>query len=136
MYSALDGINWLAILACVIAGQLLLTVWFAAIFPRPWARAYGVDDPKQHTREIPPYTYALGALCVFLLSVGTAALQGALGIDGVGPALALGLGIALHFSLATALPGYAFLKRWNAFILAMGSQIALILVVSVILGAL
>jgi len=128
------AINWLAILACVVAGQVLLTVWFVAVFAKPWAKEYGVDDPKQHTAEVPGYTYAIGAACVFLVSLGIALMQARLGIQGVGAGVTFGFFVAIHFAAATALPGYAFLRRYRAFGLALGSQVALILVVSTILA--
>lgn len=130
----LGSLNWFAILACVVVGQVFLTVWFLVLFGEPWAKAYGAADKQQHTKEIPGYTYAIGAACVLLLSLGLAVLQQNLGIQTVGGGLMLGLVIALHFSIATALPGYAFLKRWNAFFLAIGSQTILIVILSVILA--
>ena len=39
------ALNWLAILTCVVVGQVFLTIWFVALFAKPWAKAYGVDDP-------------------------------------------------------------------------------------------
>lgn len=131
----IENFNWLAILLCVVVGQVFLTIWFAVIFAKPWAMAYGVDDPKQHTKEIPGYTYGIGALCVLLLTLGLSGLQAALGIASAGDGLALGLFVALHFCIATALPGYAFLKRWRACVLAVGSQAALIPILSLILAA-
>ena len=129
-----DGLNWLAIVTCVVVGQIFLTVWFVALFGEPWAKAYGAADKAQHTKEIPGYTYAIGVVCTFLVTFGLAVIQRTLGVEGAGAGFLLGLWIALHFCIATALPGYAFLKRWSAFFLAIGSQTALILIVSVILA--
>ena len=134
MSFSLLNLNWLAIGLCVVLGQAFVTLWFAVIFARPWAKVYGVDDPKQHTSEIPGYTYAVGAGCVFLLSVGLASLQRDLGLKTLSDGLGLGLAVAIWFSIATALPGYAFLRRWRAFILAMGSQCALIMLLSAVLS--
>lgn len=128
------AINWLAILACVVVGQVFLTVWFVALFAKPWAKEYGVDDPKQHTKAVPGYTYGIGAACVLLVSVGIALLQAGLGVEGVAGGVTFGLFVALHFAVATALPGYAFLKRYRAFGLALGSQVVLIVVLSTILA--
>ena len=129
-----NNINWAAVLVCLVIGQVFLTVWFTALFGKPWAKAYGVDDPKQHTKEVPGYTYAIQIISTALLVTGMAALQGSLAINTVGSGLMFGLYIALFFSIATALPGYAFLKRWNAFFLAMGSQTVLIIIISIILA--
>ncbi|MGE0432943.1 MAG: DUF1761 domain-containing protein [Planctomycetota bacterium] len=128
------AINWLAIVVCVVVGQIFLTVWFVALFAKPWARAYGVDDAKQHSKEIPGYTYGIGALCVFLLSLGLAGLQQGLGVKTAVDGLVFGGYAAACLCVATALPGYAFLKRWRAGALAIGSQAALIVILSLILA--
>lgn len=132
--NALADINWVAVVACVVIGQVFLTLWFAVVFARPWAIAYGVADPKDHTRAIPLYTYAMGAGCVLLLSIGLNLLQSKLGVTTVLGGLGLGAFVAIFFMGATALPGYAFLKRWRAFALAIGSQAALILILSAVLS--
>ncbi len=127
-------VNWFAILACVIIGQIFLTIWFVVIFGTPWAKEYGVENKQQHAKEIPGYTYAVQIFSTALLIIGIALLQNTLEIDSVDDGLLLGICIAIFFAITTALPGYAFLKRWNAFLMAMGSQIILILIVSIILA--
>lgn len=127
-------LNWLGILASFVLGQLLLTVWFAALFKRPWAKEYGVADPKQHTQALPGYTYAVGAGCTLLLTVGLAALQQGLGVTGATEGLVLGAFVTLCFGVAIALPGYAFLKRYAAFWLALGAQAVVILSISLLLA--
>lgn len=129
-----QGINWLAVVACVVVGQVFLTVWFAVVFAKPWAKAYGVDDPKQHTKEVPGYTYGLGAACVALLSLGLALLQARTGVSTLGGGLSTALVVAVCFCAATVLPGYAFLRRWTACALALGSQVTLIVLLSSILA--
>jgi hypothetical protein len=127
-------LNWWAIVACVVVGQIVLTVWFVVLFAKPWALAYGVDDPKKHTAEVPAYTYGIQVLCMALLSFGLAVLQQAMGVASIGGGLAVGLLVAVCFALATATPGYAFLRRWRAYFIAMGSQVAAILILSAILA--
>lgn len=130
-----SAFNWLAILACIIAGQAFLTVWFLVLFGEPWAKAYGAASAKEHTAEVPGYTYAIGLACVVLLTLGLASLQQITAVADIGAGLATGLFVAVCFSIATALPGYAFLKRWPAFFLGVGAQVVLILILSVILAA-
>lgn len=129
------AINWLAIVACIVAGQVLLTVWFAVIFADPWARAYGgaTMTKTQHTKEIPGYTYAIGAACVAALAITLSLLRHALAIDGVGASLGLGTLVGLGVFIPMALPAYAFLRRWNAFGLGASSQLVLVLVLSLVL---
>ncbi len=128
------GLNWLAILVSVIVGQVFLTVWFAVIFADPWAKAYGAADKAEHTKQIPGYTYGVGLACMILLTIGLALLQQGLGVTTFGAGLGSGLMVAICFGVATALPGYAFLKKWDAALLAIGSQVVLILILSVILA--
>lgn len=127
-------LNWLAIIVSIIAGQIISTIWFVVLFGDPWAKEYGVENKQAHTKAIPPYTYAVGLVCTALLVLSIAILQNALGISSVGSAIGLGLFIAVGLAAATSLPGYAFLQRWSAFALAIGSQVAMILGISVILA--
>ncbi len=128
------NLNWLAIILCIVVGQIVLTVWFAVLFAEPWARTYGAADKAEHTKDIPGYTYAVGLACMIVLTVGLALLQQNLGVDSFSAGLSSGFVIALCFALATALPGYAFLKKWNAAVLAIGSQFVVILILSSILA--
>ena len=130
----LSSLNWLAIGTCLVFGQVFLSVWFIVIFGTPWAKEYGVQDKKQHSKEIPGYTYGIQALCTLLLIIGLAIMQSISGIDSWMGGLLFGLFVAVFFAIATALPGYVFLKRTNAFLMAMGSQAILIVIVSIILA--
>ena len=129
-----SSLNWLAIGTCMVFGQAFLSVWFIVLFGTPWAREYGVQDKKQHTKEIPGYTYGVQALCTFLLVLGLALMQSLIGVATLKSGVLFGLFVAVFYVIATALPGYIFLKRMNAFLMAMGSQAILILVSSTILA--
>ena len=128
-----SALNWVAVLVAVIAGQVVSTVWFVVLVGDPWARAYGAKDKKQHTSEVPGYTYGVGVLCTATLVITIALLQAALKVTDVGAALKLGVLLALGLCLATIIPGQAFLRRWSVASLAGGSQVAMILVISVVL---
>ncbi len=130
----LSSLNWITIGTCLVFGQVFLSVWFIVIFGTPWAKEYGVQDKKQHAKEIPGYTYAIQAFCTFLLIVGLAAIQSVIGIDSLMGGLLFGGFVAVFFAIASSLPGYIFLKRTNAFLLAIGSQAILIVIVSIILA--
>lgn len=129
-----SGINWLAVVVSVIAGQIISTVWFVALFGEPWAQEYGAGSKQQHTKEIPGYTYGIQVLCTILMVVGLAVLQQSLGVASVADALRLGILVAIGFCVATGLPGQAFLKRWRVAAIALGCQVAMILGISLILG--
>ncbi len=128
-------LNWPAIGVCFVAGQIYLTLWFTVIFGEPWAKAYDPAKTKaEHTKEVPGYTYGIGALCTLLLTLGIALLQAMVGVSGIASALGLAFTISVVFVLATMIPGYAFLRRWNALVLAAGSQVTLIFILSIILA--
>lgn len=126
------ALNWWAIIAGVVIGQVVLTLWFAVLFAEPWAKVYGAVDKAQHAAEVPPYTYGIGLLCMVLLTVGLAVLRSALGVSGFANGLSMGLFVAIMFCLATAVPGYAFLKRWSALKLAIAPQFIVIIVISIL----
>jgi hypothetical protein len=131
---AIASFNWFAILASVVAGQVISTVWFVVLFGAPWAAEYGADSRQQHAKEVPPYTYGVGLLCTIILVLSIATLQRAFAIESASSALGLGLFVALGFCGATGLPGQAFLKRWRVFFIAYGSQTVMILAISLILA--
>ena len=130
----LSSLNWGAVLVSVVAGQVVSTVWFVALFGQPWAEEYGAADKKQHTSEIPGYTYGVQAFCTLLLVLSLALLQSWLGVSSAGGALGLGALVSVGFCVATGLPGQAFLKRWRVAGIALGSQVAMIMTISLILG--
>ncbi|MEM6736713.1 MAG: DUF1761 domain-containing protein [Bacteroidota bacterium] len=130
----LTSLNWIAIGVCLVVGQVFLSIWFIVIFGTPWAKEYGVQDKKQHTKEIPGYTYGIQAVCTLMLILGLAIMQSMIGVNSLLNGFLLGLFVAFFYVIATALPGYIFLKRTNAFLMAIGSQTILILIVSVILA--
>ncbi len=135
MEIAFSDINWIAIVVAVVAGQVLLTLWFTLLFGEPWAKAYGAEDRAAHTKAVPGSVYGVGLACMVLLVIGTELLHQAAGITNLGGGLIFGLIAALAYGIATVLPGYCFLLKADAGRLAAGSQATAILVVSVILSA-
>ena len=135
MELSLSGINWLAVGVSIVAGQIISTVWFVVLFAQPWAREYGAENAKQHTKEIPGYTYAVQIACTATMVVALAVLHRAVGVRSIGDAVALGLLVAIGFCIATGVPGQAFLKRWRVAAIAFGCQATMLVAVSVILGA-
>lgn len=132
----LAAINWWAVLAAIVAGQVISTVWFVVLFGEPWAKEYGAFDKKQHTKEVPGYTYAVQILCTVILVMSLAILQQWLAVGSMADALKLGLLVAIGFCVATGVPGQAFLKRWRVAAIAFGCQATMIVAISLILAAL
>ena len=126
-------LQWVAILVSVVVGQIVSTLWFVALFGEPWAREYGVASSKEHTKEVPPYTYAVGIACTTALAISLAVLQRAFGVQSVGGALQLAGFVSVGLCIATGVPGQAFLRRWRVALLACGSQVAMIVAMSIVL---
>ncbi len=129
------ALNWMAVVAGIIGAQVISTVWFVVLFGDPWAKEYGAESKQQHTKEIPPYIYGVQLLCTIALVVTLALLHQALGVNSLVGALGIGLLVSVGFCIATGLPGQAFLKRWRVAAIALGSQVAMIMGASLILGA-
>ena len=104
------------------------------LFGEPWAKEYGAKDKKQHTKEVPGYTYAVQVLCTVVLVLSLALLQQLLSVDSSMEALQLGALVAVGFCVATGVPGQAFLKRWRVAAIALGCQATMIVGISLILG--
>ncbi len=128
-------INWIAVFVCFVVGQVYLTLWFTVFFGDAWAQAYQPGKTKaEHTKEVPGFTYAIGAACTLLMVIGLALLQTLAGVQGVIGGISVGLFVGICFVGATMIPGYAFLRRWPALILAAGSQISIVIIISLILS--
>jgi len=131
-----SDLAWLPIGVSLVVGQIFMTLFFTVLFGKPWAVAYGPGKtPKEHTKEVPGYTYAIGAACTLAMTLCIAILQTALGVSGIGDALALGVLLSVGLVAASITPGYAFLRRWNAYVFVLASQVALLLIISAVLGA-
>ena len=122
-----------AIITSILAGQVISTIWFVAIIGELWAKEYGAKDRHEHTKDIPMYTYFVGLVCTTLLVFSIAILQQLLKVNTIVDAVYLACYIVIGFAGATSLPGHAFLKRWSAFLMIIGSQFFMILGISMIL---
>lgn len=96
MLAAFSQINWLAVLAAMVAHFILGGVWFAALFGKQYAQALGIaDQPPQK----PALIFFIGPLlCGAVTIITTAFLLRALAISDYGSALTLGaiVGIGYH----------------------------------------
>ncbi|MEL7104056.1 MAG: DUF1761 domain-containing protein [Pseudomonadota bacterium] len=135
MEVAFSELNWIAIIVAVVAGQVLLTLWFTVLFGDPWAKAYGAESRAAHTKDVPGSAYGVGFACMVALVLATAFLHQAAGVTDLAGGLTFGLIGAVGYGLATVLPGYGFLLKSAAGRIAAGSQASAILLVSLILGA-
>jgi hypothetical protein len=134
MGSGFSELNWPIIALCVVAGQIIATLWFTVLFGDSWAKEYGASSRQQHSSEIPAYTYIIGLFTNIALTLGIYWLQVAMNTDSLSKGLCQGVFISLFFCLPCIAPGQAFLKRWKVLALTAGSQSVIIIVISMILS--
>ncbi len=134
MTIALTELNWLTIIAAVVLGQVILTLWFTVLLGDAWARAYGAESRAEHTKAVPGSAYGIGALCTLLMTLSIAIIQQAAGVAGFSGGLIFGIIAAVGFGFATVFPGYGFLVKQDAGAIAAGSQAAAIFCISILLA--
>ncbi len=127
-----DSINWLAVLASVVAMQVIGTLWYSPVlFGKAWQKAVGMgpDDKPAPGKAI------INAIVMALItSIAMALLVGWTGAAGVGQALTLGVIVGVGFCIAVIATNSAFEGRPAALVLInSGHYLADILVISLIL---
>ena len=98
MFDVLGDLNWLGILVGFIALTLLGGLWFAALFPAAYNRSLG-RDPKAKAPSTPLFL-AGPPVTSLIVTVTSAVLFAALGIDSYGDALLFGLIVGLGYLAA------------------------------------
>lgn len=98
MLDVISRLDWLAIALATIAVFVLGALWFTPLFGRAWDRSLGISREKG-ARYSPIY-YVMPLVTSLLVSTATAILVVALGIDGWGESLLLGLVVGVGYSAA------------------------------------
>jgi hypothetical protein len=98
MFNVLSELNWLAVLASVVAWTVIGGVYFGAVIARPYAVALGrQNEPKT---KPPAITFVGPMITGIVMVLTTAVLIRALGIDAIGDAVAFGLIVGLGYLAA------------------------------------
>jgi hypothetical protein len=135
--TAIWDVDWLAVGLATLACYVLGALWFTPLFGRTWDSAIGVERRPGH-RFATSY-YVVPLVSAFLVSTTTAVLLEALGTEGLGDAVALGLvlgvGVAAPVTLTNALTPHT--PRPFLFAAVTGSYhvVAVVLAAAVLLGA-
>ena len=89
----MPAINHLAVLAAVVASQILGYLWYSVLFAKPWAIGYRLAENA--LAETPPWTYLVTVAGAVAFSYGTAIVAGLIAVSGVLGGLLLGGGLWL-----------------------------------------
>lgn len=98
MLDAFASLNWFAVALATLAYFVLGALWFTPLFGRAWDRSLGID--RRRGERYPPIYYVVPFASSVLVSVATAVLVAATGVDGWADAALLGLVVGIGYSAA------------------------------------
>lgn len=101
MVVGFSGLPWLGIALATLAYYVLGAVWFTPLFGRAWDSALGHRrDPN--SRFSPRY-YLVPLISSLIVATATAMLAGALALDRISDALALGSVVGIGYGASVSL---------------------------------
>jgi uncharacterized protein DUF1761 len=98
MFNVLGNLNGVGILVGFVVFTLLGGVWFAGLFPAAYNRSLGRDPQAKPSPS--PLFFAGPALTSLVITVTSAVLTAALGVDTLGDALLFGLIVGVGYLAA------------------------------------
>jgi hypothetical protein len=98
MLDALTSVNWFSVTLATLAYFVLGALWFTPLFGRSWDRSLGIE--RKRGERYPAVYYVVPLVSSMLVSVATAVLVGAIGIEGWADAAVLGLVVGIGYSAA------------------------------------
>ena len=131
----MGSINWLAILACVVAAQGIGFIWYSKpVLLNPWLKSIG---KKQNiTENANPMTYILTILAAVIIAIFLTFVIAAMGgtdmKSGVTAGLMIWIGFVATTSATNALFGQRGMKNW---LIESGNHLVTLLVFGAILGS-
>lgn len=128
------GVNWLAIVVCVLANMIIGAVWYG-VFANPWMAGIGkTREEIEQNQNMQPY--AVAVLNSFLMAFVLANVLSWAGISGLINGLFVGLLMWLGFTGFTMGANHAFEGRsLNLWAINSGTYLVGLLVMGAILGA-
>ena len=88
MFDALSSVRWLGVAAAFVPYFFLGGLWFTVLFPRPYWRSLGKENPPS---QKPAPLFIIGpAICSLVITITTAVLMRALHVDSLSGGLQLG----------------------------------------------
>jgi uncharacterized protein DUF1761 len=130
-----SGINWLAVVVCVIASGVIGFIWYhPAVFFKAWWKGIGKSDSDRANPSSILYVYTFIAAAVEAVFV--ALLLKTMGSMTLTSGLQAGFMIWLGFVAPTNLVNNLFAGRgWTVWLIEAGDHLVYLLVCGAILGA-
>lgn len=103
----LGSVNWLAVVIATVVYFALGALWFAPMTPigKAWMKAAAYESPTSGTMSTNVF-YIIPIVTCLVMVTAVALLAGAVGVDGLGEGIVLGLvvgiGVAVPLTLTTA----------------------------------
>jgi hypothetical protein len=135
-----SSINWLAVVACVVASMIIGGVWFApkTFFPM-WWKAIGKPDNEGPSNTNMGMVWGLIVLASFVQAVFMSLMVTAMGSMSGGATLGsgamAGFFLWLGFVAPSSLTNKLFADRLKAWVLEAGNHLVTFVVMGAILGA-
>jgi hypothetical protein len=107
----LSSLNWLAILAGAVAFWILGSIWYSALFSKPWVKMHGVNVDNPDAKKGMALMFTGSFVLMFVASTGIALLLQLLPAGDVGHAAKLGLLVSVCFSFTAMAVNYVYLKK-------------------------
>jgi hypothetical protein len=136
-----SSINWLAVLACLVASMIVGSIWFSpkTFFPA-WWKAIGKSDKDQPSMASPAVTWGLTILAALVESIFMVLFVKAMGTMNPGGATLAsgamaGFLIWLGFVATTSLTNKLFAARLKAWLYEAGNHLVTMVIMGAIAGA-
>ena len=137
-----SAINWLAVIACVVASMIIGSIWFhpKTFFPI-WWKAIGKSDKDDASQSSTPMgvVWGLIVLSSFVQAVFMSLIVHAMGSMSGGATLGsgamAGFFLWLGFVAPSSLTNKLFADRLKAWVLEAGNHLVTFVVMGAILGA-
>jgi Protein of unknown function (DUF1761) len=136
-----SSINWLAVVACVVASMIIGSIWFGPkTFYPVWLKAIGKSENDGPSSTNMGMVWGLIVFAALVQAVSMALMVNAMGsLMPSGPTLASGAGIGfmlwLGFVAPSSLTNKLFADRLKAWVLEVGNHLVTFVVMGAILGA-
>ena len=128
------GINFLAVLACVVASLILGFIWYGPLLGKAWMKAAGMK-PEQITKQSAMKGYIISMITSFFSSWGLAVVIKLTGAQGILGGIYAGAGVSVAFVAMFIFSTDAYEDRlWALSFINSGYRVLFFVVAGIILA--